>query len=122
MAIWTVPARVTRVVDGDTLIMDLDLGWHVWRIGERCRLRGINCPELDTEAGVVAKKFVAQTLADDAPAGIYSFATFQLIPSADVTFTSTGLDKYGRPLGIVRLSDGRLLNDVILDAGHAVRA
>ncbi len=122
MTIWTVPARVTRVVDGDTLIMDLDLGWRVWRIGERCRLRGINCPELDTPAGLDARAFTASVLADASPAGIVNHATFQLIPSVDATFTSTGLDKYGRPLGVVRLLDGRILNDMLLDNGHAVRA
>jgi micrococcal nuclease len=122
MAIWTVPARVTRVVDGDTLILDLDLGWRMWRLGERCRLRGINAPELDTAEGRAARSYVASVLAEAAPAGTVNISTWQMIPAADVTFTSTGLDKYGRPLGIVRLADGRLLNDMILDAGHAVRA
>jgi endonuclease YncB( thermonuclease family) len=37
-----------------------------------------------------------------------------------VTFTSHSLDKYGRPLGHVKLADGRILNTLILDAGHAV--
>jgi micrococcal nuclease len=108
---WTVPARVVRVVDGDTLIMDLDLGWKTWRLAERCRLAGINCPEMDTPEGVVARDFVHQLLHwlpedhDGQPV---------------VTFTSHSLDKYGRPLGHVRLADGRILNTLILDAGHAV--
>jgi micrococcal nuclease len=100
---WTVPARVVRVVDGDTLIMDLDLGWKTWRLGERCRLAGINCPEMNTAEGVAALAFVVHMLLDP-----------------QVTFTSHSLDKYGRPLGHVRLADGRILNTLILDAGHAV--
>jgi endonuclease YncB( thermonuclease family) len=103
MTTWTVPARVVRVVDGDTLIMDLSLGWKTWRLAERCRLAGINCPEMDTPQGVAAAAFVVAVLT-----------------SADVTFTSHSLDKYGRPLGHVRLADGRILNTLILDAGHAV--
>lgn len=106
MTIWTVPARVVRVVDADTLILDLDQGWHTWRLGERCRLSGINAPELGTPEGEEAKRFVLSLLLADA-----------VLP---VTFVSRSLDKYGRPLGIVRLADGRILNDLLLTAGHAV--
>jgi micrococcal nuclease len=109
VTIWTVPARVVRVVDGDTLIMDLDLGWKIWRMGERCRLSGINAPELDVVEGGLARQFVEDVC---------------LIAHAadEVTFVSRSLDKYGRPLGIVRLADGRILNDLILSAGHATSA
>lgn len=112
MTIWTVPARVVRVVDGDTLILDLDLGWKVWRMGERVRLSGINCPEMNTPEGAAARDFTHFTLRTG-PLGT-------VVP--DVTFVSRSLDKYGRPLGVVKLADGRVLNDLIFDAGHAVRA
>jgi micrococcal nuclease len=102
---WTVPARVVRVVDGDTIVLDLDLGWRTWRLGERCRLAGINCPEMNTDDGVRAKVFVEMLL---------------LSVGSQVMFTSHSLDKYGRPLGHVKLADGRILNTLILDAGHAV--
>lgn len=115
MTQWAVPARVVRVVDGDTLILDLDLGWRVWRLGERCRLRGINAPELPTEAGQDAAAYVSSVLKD-----LDEFDGDTGHPL--VIFISTGLDKYGRPLGIVRLADGRILNDMIMDAGHATRA
>jgi micrococcal nuclease len=108
MIIWTVPATVVRVVDGDTLILDLDLGWRVWRRGERCRLAGINCPELRTDAGHAAVTFVRELL----PPMVLS----------TVIFRSSSLDKYGRPLGDVELPDGRDLATVLLGAGHAVEA
>lgn len=104
MTVWTVPARLVRVVDADTLVLDLDLGWHVWRKDERCRLAGINAPELNTPEGVIARDWVVA-----------------LLPGFPmVAFTSHSLDKYGRPLGTVHLPDGRVLNDLILAAGHAV--
>ena len=34
---WTVPATVVRVIDGDTIIVTLDLGWRVYRNDERIR-------------------------------------------------------------------------------------
>lgn len=38
-------AEIVRVVDGDTVVADIDLGFHTWRRGEWLRLAGINAPE-----------------------------------------------------------------------------
>lgn len=104
MTAWTVPGRVSRIIDGDTLVIDLDQGWHTWRIGEHVRLVGINCPELRTPDGPMARSFTASLT----PEG------------ALVTVVSHSLDKYGRVLGQVVLADGRVLNDELLKAGFAV--
>ena len=40
-------ARVKRVVDGDTLDLDIDLGFHI-TLRERVRLMGIDTPETRT--------------------------------------------------------------------------
>ena len=39
-------ARITRVVDGDTVVADIDLGCGVWIRGERLRLYGVDAPEV----------------------------------------------------------------------------
>ena len=39
-------AEVVRVVDGDTLVLDIDLGMHTWIRNEKVRLYGINTPEV----------------------------------------------------------------------------
>lgn len=109
MNTWTYPAVVRRVVDGDTLILDLDMGLSVWRLGERCRLQGINAPEMDTIEGQQARAFLAGLL------------TPQGMPS-QVTFRSRKLDKYGRPLGSVILPNGHDLESVLVAAGHATEA
>jgi len=103
MRTWTVPAVVQRVVDGDTLIVDLDLGWNLWHLGQRVRLAGVNCPELSTTEGRAAKTFV----------------DVLLWPGVEVTIVSKGLDKYGRTLGQVVLPSGIPLADALLSAGHA---
>ena len=41
-------STVTRVVDGDTVDVDVDLGFHMWLRGERVRLMGIDTPESRT--------------------------------------------------------------------------
>lgn len=102
MTVWTVPATVLRVVDGDTVRLELSLGWHTYRV-ENCRLLGINAPELRTEAGQAAR----------------SYAVGLLPPDTEVVFESTRLDKYGRPLGRIR-RNGADFADLMLAAGHAV--
>ncbi len=40
--------KVSRVVDGDTVDVDIDLGFGVWMKKERIRLLGIDTPESRT--------------------------------------------------------------------------
>ena len=50
-------AVITRVIDGDTVVADIDLGFHTWRRDEHLRLIGIDAPEKrgeTREAGLVA--------------------------------------------------------------------
>jgi endonuclease YncB( thermonuclease family) len=113
--IWTVPAIVLRVVDGDTLMLRFDLGWHI-SYESRARLIGVNAPELSTEDGVAARVWVTDWMAD---VGGDSFGA-----GAEVTFVSHALDKYGRPLGQVLATTpqgaSRDLGLDLLTAGHAV--
>ena len=39
---------VSRVVDGDTVDVDVDLGFGVWLRNERVRLAGVDTPEIRT--------------------------------------------------------------------------
>lgn len=102
MTTWTVPATVLRCVDGDTIRLELDLGWHIYRV-ENCRIAEINAPELSTDEGKAAKAYAQQLLPVD----------------TEVTFVSRRLDNYGRPLGHI-LFDGRDFGQAMVAAGHAV--
>jgi endonuclease YncB( thermonuclease family) len=37
--------RIVRIVDGDTIIVDIDLGYGLWQVGQPLRLRGIDAAE-----------------------------------------------------------------------------
>lgn len=100
---WTVPATVERVIDGDTTVVTLDLGWWIYK-QDHVRVAHINAPELSTDAGKHAKAY-AETL---------------LIPGTKVTIVSHSLDKYGRALGTIVLPDGSDFGDRMLKAGYAV--
>ena len=51
--LFTYRAKVLRVVDGDTLWLGIRLGPGRW-VKEKVRLRGIDCPEMDTPEGKAA--------------------------------------------------------------------
>lgn len=110
MTVWTVPARVERVIDGDTLDVTLDLGWGLYK-RDHVRVHGINAPEKNTEAGKLAKAY--------ADALIYETRGPRL-QLAEVTVVSHSLDKYGRALATVILSDGRSFGVEMVRAGHAM--
>ncbi len=55
--LYTYKAYPRRVVDGDTLLVDIDCGFDTW-VTQRLRLKGINCPEVDNPKGAKAKKYV----------------------------------------------------------------
>lgn len=106
------PGVVTRVIDGDTLEADLDLGWGVWLRGEHIRLSGVNCPERDTAAGLQARDFTQAQI--DAAGGI-------------IMVHSKKREKYGRVLAVVHLPVAddltltyRDLGALLLAQGHAV--
>jgi endonuclease YncB( thermonuclease family) len=100
VTVWTVPAKVVRVVDGDTLVRDLDLGWNLWHRSVRVRLARVDAAEMNTEAGKMAKTQVEAYIAGAGP---------------EVTIVSRGIDKYGRSLAEVRLSTGHNLNDLVAE-------
>lgn len=59
--------KVVRVIDGDTVVMDIDLGFYI-RTQKVIRLLGINTPEIRTKdktkkaQGILAKRFVQEQL------------------------------------------------------------
>jgi endonuclease YncB( thermonuclease family) len=52
---WIVHGNVAEVLDGDTVKVDLDLGWLIQLRAEPIRLLGINAPEKNTDLGKAAK-------------------------------------------------------------------
>lgn len=120
--LYTYRTSAVRVVDGDTLAVTIDLP-PFNRLDKKLRLRGLNCPEMDTDAGKAAKRYV-QSLVDRAD---------------EVVITTTKPDKYDRYLADVFLlglkddnsavtprselqanSSGLFLNNSLLANGHAV--
>jgi len=102
--------RIVRVVDGDTVDVDIDLGFDTWRCGERIRLYGIDTPECRTRdaeekaAGLLAKAFVEDALH---VGGTYTLNTKEK-------------GKFGRYLGVIFVSDKTSINAALVKERLAV--
>ncbi len=107
---FTYAAKVERVVDADTIDVELDLGMRV-AIRTRLRVAGIDAPEVSTPEGKEARAFVLALL-DPKLAGYRR-----------VVVTTHKPDKYGRALADVTYVDDtgwRMdLADVLLEHGYA---
>lgn len=111
---WYYQANVLRVVDGDTVEVECDLGFGIYS-RHTVRLAGINCPELTTDAGKAAKLYTANWLnANSAVAK----------PWAVILKTLKGneTEKYGRYLAYVYtdLAGTKCLNTDLVTSGNAV--
>ena len=64
--------KVIKIVDGDTVDVDIDLGFGIWLRGERVRIMGIDTPESRTRDkvekvfGLAAKSRLKELLGKDA--------------------------------------------------------
>ncbi len=86
-----VPARafVRRVTDADSITVDLDRRFHDGSL-KRIRLKGINAPELNTEAGKAGRIALSELLPIGTPVVVTTFkATFDRY-SGDVWFLKKG--------------------------------
>ena len=102
--------KISRVVDGDTVDVDIDLGFGTWRCSERIRLYGVDTPECRTRnaeekaAGLLAKKFVQEALH---VGGTYKLQTREK-------------GKFGRFLGVIFVSDKTSINTALVTEHLAV--
>lgn len=102
---------VLGVVDGDTVDVDIDLGFGVWLRKERVRIMGIDTPESRTSNeveklfGLAAKKRLAEIL------GETSTLRTQKPGKSD--------EKFGRILGDFVLGD-KTASQILMEEGHAV--
>ena len=114
---YTYNIKLDRVIDGDTIDANIDLGFDVW-VKKRVRFSGVNTPESRTRdleekaKGLAAKDRVKQ-----------------LLDGCDnVTLKSHGIGKFGRCLGEIFLDrvDGKecltlkSLNGLLISEKHAV--
>ena len=107
--------KLVRVVDGDTIDVDIDLGFGVWMQNQRIRMYGIDTPESRTSDDVEK---------------IYGYAAKEFLikctDSGDLTLKTfkDGKGNYGRILGEIWYTgeqNTNNINQLLIDNHHAVR-
>jgi len=115
MYIYNYKCELVRIIDGDTAVFNIDLGFKTWILDEHVRFARINTPESRTRdlqekaLGLAAKDYVTEILDKAKP---------------DIrlqTYKDAG--KYGRYVAdiMVKIDDEwKCLNDMLVESGHAV--
>lgn len=111
--VWTLPAKVLQVVDGDTIEIAYNLGFNLGRTG-RGRLRGVNTAEVfgvdPRTARAVEGRKQAEWVRAWVAQGVLGFkGNWPFLAACE------GFDKYGRDLvRLERRSDGAQLAAAIV--------
>jgi endonuclease YncB( thermonuclease family) len=110
-------ARVVEVHDGDTLKLDVDLGFscHAWAW---IRLKGVGAPELSEPDGPAAHNDVRLWLAEHAPDNFVTLTTFQTAGAFKEIREQRTFIRY---VGIVVADNGAELNSYLLAKGYVDR-
>jgi micrococcal nuclease len=106
---------VNKVIDGDTVDVDIDLGFGIVLTDERVRIMGIDTPESRTRNkieklfGLAAKRRLKELLSK------------QCVLKTEINKDGEDMKgKFGRVLGDFIAADGRLVTDIMIEEGHAV--
>lgn len=100
---YSYAAKLVRVTDGDTVVLDVDLGFRL-RATMPFRLLGIDTPEMNTVEGRDARQWVLKW--------------FEQHPDFTVA-SAKDPEKYGRWLAVIRPSSGASLNEALVAGGLA---
>jgi len=106
--------KINKVLDGDTVDIDLDLGFNIILANQRVRMAGVDTPESRTSnkeekpRGLLSKKKLAEKL----PTGSWQIIETQKSDNND--------DKFGRILGVFILEDGTRVNEWLIANNYAV--
>jgi micrococcal nuclease len=104
--------KVTKVVDGDTIDVDIDLGFNI-SYAQRVRLAGIDTPESRTKD--LREKALGLEVKDKIKKAIDSAKTVVI-----KTELPDSTEKYGRILGWVYLDGAaKSLNEQLIEEGYA---
>jgi micrococcal nuclease len=112
-------AEIIRVIDGDTIEVDIDLGFCFWARKQTIRLFGVDAPEIrsrdkeEVKYGKMSKAFVEKFCRN---------CNDKVIIQTEIEDVISGKEKFGRILGIIKDPEsGRILNTILIEEHLAVR-
>lgn len=114
--LYSYQIKLKRIIDGDSIVVDIDVGFYLTVNDRHVRLIGIDTPEIRTldleekARGYKAKDYVEKMFAD------------AISNQARIVLVSHGVDSFGRVLGEVFFeytNKSICLNEVLLESNHA---
>ena len=112
--------KIVKVIDGDTVDVDIDLGFGVWMMDERVRIMGIDTPESRTRDKIEKKFGLA------AKARLKSLLGKSCVLKTEVNKNGEDMKgKFGRILGDFNVYDAKTdswqgCSKILISEGHAV--
>jgi micrococcal nuclease len=106
--------KINKVLDGDTVDIDLDLGFNIVLANQRVRMAGVDTPESRTknleekQRGLLSKKKLTEKLNSS------KWCKIKTLKS------DNNDDKFGRILGEFILDDGTNVNKWLIENNYAV--
>ena len=107
-------ATVVKVIDGDTVDVDIDLGFGICMKDERVRIMGIDTPESRT------RDKVEDLFGEAAKARVKELLTGDVVLKTQIARNGEDMKgKFGRILGDFKIGE-KMLTDILIEEGHAV--
>lgn len=105
-------ATVKRIIDGDSLVLDIDLGFYMFMNETKIRLYGLDTPEMNSEDPLLRLQAIMATR--------YLFDNLQVGEKVTIKTVLDKREKYGRLLATIITNDGLNINDGLIQNKLAV--
>ena len=105
-------ATVKRLIDGDSIILDIDLGFYMFMNETKIRLYGLDTPEMTSEDPLLRLQAVLATR--------YLFDNLQVGEKVTIKTVLDKREKYGRLLATIITKEGLNINEGLIQNKLAV--
>ena len=105
-------ATVKRIIDGDSLILDIDLGFYMFMNETKIRLYGLDTPEMTSEDPLLRLQAIMATR--------YLFDNLKVGEKVIIKTVLDKREKYGRLLATIITKDGLNINEGLIQNKLAI--
>ena len=105
-------ATVKRIIDGDSLVLDIDLGFYMFMNETKIRLYGLDTPEMTSEDPLLRLQAIMATR--------YLFDNLKIGDKVTIKTVLDKREKYGRLLATIITNDGLNINEGLIQNKLAV--
>lgn len=105
-------ATVKRIIDGDSLVLDIDLGFYMFMNETKIRLYGLDTPEMNSEDPLLRLQAIMAIR--------YLYDNLQVGEKVTIKTVLDKREKYGRLLATVFTKEGLNINEGLIQNKLAV--